>query len=122
MIARQRARISARWPSSGIMKNSSGRYTKDLPLDCRTVLWFLGYNSAISGRRLEMGFTGSFCLLQGFCDFRWHVVFIVFGEHLFGDQHALLVDPAQCHNALPFPEQVRQDTGVADGNAGLIVG
>src|SRR5690606_6141952 len=53
---------------------------------------------------------------------RWHVVLVVFGQNLFSNKNALFVDSAQRHNSLPFSEQVRQDTGVADRNAGLVVG
>ena len=48
--------------------------------------------------------------------FRWHVVFIVFGQHFRGGKLAVSLELALGHHAFAFTEQVRQDAGVGHGH------
>ena len=59
------------------------------------------------------------CLLQSLLHFRWHVGFVVFGQHFLGFKASSAHQRAIGHNALPFAEQVRQDALIMHGEAPL---
>ena len=54
--------------------------------------------------------------------FRRHVVFVMLGQHFFGNEYAIAVQLSPGDRGLPFLEQIGQHTGIADGDFGCVVG
>ncbi len=46
-------------------------------------------------------------LRERICNFRSHVVLVMFGENFVGDEYAFITEMAMCHDTLPFAKQVR---------------
>jgi hypothetical protein len=70
-------------------------------------------------RRPAAGSSGGRCFhvrLEAVLHFGRHVVLVVLGQHLFGDEHTVVTLRAAGDDALPFAEQVRQDARVADAH------
>src|SRR5210317_1079755 len=85
-IAKDRARIRANCPISGIIRitlRSTGRHGFD-------------YVFLVLGQRLS--------------DLRGHVFFIMLGQDLVGLEYVVATHAAMSHDTLAFPEQVRQDS------------
>ena len=58
------------------------------------------------GSRLSLGFR------DGGSHFRRHVFLIVLGQHLIGGEATTVGQGTVHHDALPFPEQIRQDARI----------
>src|SRR5262245_726984 len=115
------ARTSEKCPSSTIMGGSRSR-------TLRADRARAGPHGA--GRRLEwvrqifaswphvsIDFAGVFpnaLRLQGFCHFRRHVVFVVFGKYDVGKEMPSAIELAFDHDAWPLAEEIRKDASVAD--------
>jgi len=61
-------------------------------------------------------------LLKAVGDFLGHVILVVLGKHGVGIEDAGRIERALGHYALPFPEQIRQETLVSDGDRMIAVG